>query len=51
MKRKCLVRGNKVFFYGKTAQLVSQAILASGLTGEKWLDRAIKNHIKYLKTK
>lgn len=50
-KRQCLVRGNKVYFYGSLARKVEQAIQLSGLTAKKWLDKAIKSHYQYLMRK
>ncbi len=48
-KRECLVRGNKVYFYGKVAERVEKAIKLSGLTPEEWLNKALTDYIKYLK--
>jgi hypothetical protein len=51
-KRKpiqCLVRGNKVFFYGKTAKLIQRALEVTGDTPEQFLTRALKNSIEYYK--
>lgn len=47
MKRRkpveCRIRGNKIFFYGKTARLVQRAMDAAGITAEEFLERVIKN--------
>jgi len=48
-QKGCLVRGNKVFFYGDLANKVERAISISGMTPEKWLNQAIKSYMKYLK--
>jgi len=46
MKRECLVRGNKVFFYGDMAIKVAKAISLSGKTDEQWLSDAIDNYLQ-----
>ncbi len=46
---QCRVRGNKVFFYGKTAKLIQRALAVTGETGEQFLSRALKNNIDRLK--
>lgn len=46
---QCRVRGNKVFFYGKTAKLIQKAIDVSGRTPEEFLSDAINNSVAYYK--
>lgn len=41
-KKECLVRGNKVFFYGKMAELVQKAIDVAGITPEQFLKQTIQ---------
>jgi hypothetical protein len=53
MKRKkkvqCRVYRNRVFFYGKTADLIQRAIEVSGLTPEQFLAQALKHNVARLK--
>ena len=50
-ERGCLVRMGKIYFYGEMADKVERAINVSGMTPEKWVERAIRSYAKHLKEK
>lgn len=49
MKRQCLVRGNKVYFYGKTARLIQAAAKAEKISPQEWFTAMMTRAIKALR--
>jgi len=48
MKRQCLVRGNKIFFYGKTAKKIKEAADMEKITTQEWFQKYLIKYIKEL---